>query len=203
MVAWLRTYVQNIIIIIVLASFLQIVLPSGTVRRYAQLAVGLVLVLTMLSPLLTLTRVPLGISELLGQANVQTAWAELRTESNLLRNSQDRQLFSAYELALRQEIERVVAAQADGLQLLEAEFEFVVDREAADFGRIKLMHVVVGQYSGVQPVTTVRPVQIGQGSGNQVTQHDSKAVSELESRLRAALASHFAINTDQVIITTR
>ncbi len=202
MVAWLRTYIQNIIIVIILASFMQIILPSGTVRRYAQLAVGLVLVLTLLSPLLALARAPFGISELLGQATVQTAWAELRTESTLLKNSQDRQLLTAYELALKQEASRVIATQG-GLQLVEATFEFVTEREAEDFGRIKQMQVVVSQGSGVQPVTAVKPVQIGPASGPKPREGASPVDSALITRLKSALATHFAINTDQVLITIR
>ncbi|MFX3633602.1 MAG: stage III sporulation protein AF [Candidatus Pristimantibacillus sp.] len=54
MVAWLSDWLRDIIAVIMLAVFMELLLPNKSMQRYARLVVGLLILLTILSPILRL-----------------------------------------------------------------------------------------------------------------------------------------------------
>ncbi|WP_424766169.1 stage III sporulation protein AF [Paenibacillus sp. sgz302251] len=54
MVAWLSDWLRDIIAVILLAVFVELLLPNKAMQRYARLVVGLFILLTILSPILKL-----------------------------------------------------------------------------------------------------------------------------------------------------
>ena len=54
MVAWLSDWLRDIIAVILLAGLVELLLPSKAMQRYARLVVGLFILLTILSPILSL-----------------------------------------------------------------------------------------------------------------------------------------------------
>lgn len=54
MVAWLSDWLRDIIAVIMLAVFMELLLPNKSMQRYARLVVGLLVLLTILSPILRL-----------------------------------------------------------------------------------------------------------------------------------------------------
>lgn len=60
MVAWLSDWLRDIIAIILLAVFVELLLPNKAMQRYARLVVGLFILLTILSPILKLMQSDIG-----------------------------------------------------------------------------------------------------------------------------------------------
>ncbi|WP_138753403.1 stage III sporulation protein AF [Paenibacillus sinopodophylli] len=60
MVAWLSDWLRDIIAIILLAVFVELLLPNRAMQRYARLVVGLFILLTILSPILKLIQSDIG-----------------------------------------------------------------------------------------------------------------------------------------------
>lgn len=60
MVAWLSDWLRDIIAVILLAVFVELLLPNKAMQRYARLVVGLFILLTILSPILKLIQSDIG-----------------------------------------------------------------------------------------------------------------------------------------------
>lgn len=54
MIAWLSDWLKNIIAVIMLAAFVELLLPNKAMLRYARLVIGLLILLTIMSPILRL-----------------------------------------------------------------------------------------------------------------------------------------------------
>ncbi|MFK7697196.1 stage III sporulation protein AF [Paenibacillus sp. HJGM_3] len=54
MIAWLSDWLKQIIIVILLAAFVDLLLPNNALQRYVRTVLGLFILLTLLSPLFTL-----------------------------------------------------------------------------------------------------------------------------------------------------
>ncbi|WP_042162701.1 stage III sporulation protein AF [Paenibacillus gorillae] len=54
MVTWLGDWLRDIIAVIMLAVFMELLLPNKAMQRYARLVIGLLILLTILSPILRL-----------------------------------------------------------------------------------------------------------------------------------------------------
>ncbi|NLW16120.1 MAG: stage III sporulation protein AF [Firmicutes bacterium] len=204
MLVTLREFVRNVLVIIVLASFLQLILPRGSMRRYAHLALALVMVLTLLSPLLALTRASWNIEELLGQAQAQTAWSELQASSQALQRQNDLALLQAYRQMLRAQVEDLLA-QVGEVELIDCQIELVEEQRAEDFGRILSMHVVCRPGSAaVEGIKLIEPVQIGTGVAEQKEDAPpSEWAVEKGQEVRRAIARYFLLSEDQVLVTIR
>jgi len=59
-VAWLSDWLRDIIAVILLAVFVELLLPNKAMQRYARLVVGLFILLTILSPILKLIQSDIG-----------------------------------------------------------------------------------------------------------------------------------------------
>lgn len=198
LISLLKQFVESVLVIMILAAFLQIVLPPGGMRRYAQLAVGLIMVVTLLNPLLALLRTPFSLSDLLGQAKLQTAWEELRVKGQLLQQQNDQTLLQSYRQVLAEQVREVVEQSGDAV-MQDCRFELVEDRQADDFGRILSLSVVVRwAESVVQPVSSVQPVQTGQPA-----QPPTESSGPQTEATRNRLVSHFALDADQVRVTSK
>lgn len=53
MMDWLREWLQNIIVIVLLATFADLLLPNSNLQKYSKMVLGLLIVFTILTPILT------------------------------------------------------------------------------------------------------------------------------------------------------
>ncbi|WP_313641865.1 stage III sporulation protein AF [Paenibacillus sp. FSL K6-0276] len=54
--SWLGDWLREIILVVLLASFIELLLPSKSMERYARLVLSLLILLTMLSPIVSLLK---------------------------------------------------------------------------------------------------------------------------------------------------
>lgn len=60
MIVWLSQWLRDIIAVILLATIVELLLPNKAMQRYARLVVGLIILLTILSPVLKLMQEDIG-----------------------------------------------------------------------------------------------------------------------------------------------
>lgn len=54
MVAFLSSFIQNIIIAVVIATIIEMILPEGSSKKYIKVVIGIYIVFTIISPVITL-----------------------------------------------------------------------------------------------------------------------------------------------------
>lgn len=72
MIEWLNGWLKGLIGVVLLAAFVDLLLPSGTFQRYVRTVLGLFILLTMLTPLLSLFRQPWDVNKLFASAEQTT-----------------------------------------------------------------------------------------------------------------------------------
>ncbi|MHA7962789.1 stage III sporulation protein AF [Paenibacillus sp. CAU 1782] len=60
MIGWLSQWLRDIVAVILLAAIVELLLPNKAMQRYARLVVGLIILLTILSPVLKLLQEDIG-----------------------------------------------------------------------------------------------------------------------------------------------
>ncbi|NRF89575.1 stage III sporulation protein AF [Paenibacillus frigoriresistens] len=65
---WLAGWLKSVIMVIMLATFVDLLLPSNTMQRYVKTVMSLFILLTLLSPVLQLFQKNWNIDQLIGQA---------------------------------------------------------------------------------------------------------------------------------------
>ena len=72
LLAYLRELVKELILIVILAGFIDLLLPSGSTRKFARVVVGLFVIMALFNPLLLLLR-------------QEVSWSPARLENSVFR----------------------------------------------------------------------------------------------------------------------
>lgn len=54
--SWLSSWLHELILVVLMAAFVEMLLPSKSMERYARLVLSLLVLLTMLSPIISLLK---------------------------------------------------------------------------------------------------------------------------------------------------
>lgn len=75
LLAYLRELVKELILIVILAGFIDLLLPSGSTRKFARVVVGLFVIMALFNPLLLLLR-------------QEVSWSPARLENSVFRGEE-------------------------------------------------------------------------------------------------------------------
>ncbi len=123
MVAWLSQWLQNIILIVLLATFADLLLPSSTLQKYSKMVLGLLVIVAILSPILELFTKDYPFNEFIkkleAEMNRNQVVSAMNSEANLTLNKDNEQ----------QMIQNVEQSMTEHLRgILEKEFNFTVTK---------------------------------------------------------------------------
>jgi len=177
MADWFSGWLKQIVLIVMLAAFADLLLPNNAMQRYVKTVMALIILLTLLDPLFSLVRHDWNVSGLLASAE---KWAtegpagskadgnrlpSIMRDGEKLRqtNLAQAERLSEQRLAeeIRENVERVF-----GVKLEDVKVRLALDRE--DNPRIEHVTVTVASdaepvrddRNGAQPVKPIEPVRI-------------------------------------------
>ncbi|PTM58522.1 stage III sporulation protein AF [Desmospora activa] len=110
MIAWLSDWLKQIVMLVLIATFLDLLLPNNALDRYVKLVMGLLIILAMLSPVLNLLQTDWDITDFKFEPSQQQEEAmdpldRIQQEGNSLANSR--------EGMVREQVEQELAEQID------------------------------------------------------------------------------------------
>jgi len=166
----LRAWTQEIVILMVLATVVDLALPSGAMKKYVEYAVSLMLLLLLLTPVTELLTGEGELATMLASANLQT-----RGVLTPLAPLSAQSTWVAYELLLE---DRIVAIARSESQVIaaQAEVSFDRDRQSPTFGRPTRVLLILQLQQDIQ----------------------QRAADEILTRLRAELEAAFGLHPTQV-----
>lgn len=108
---WLSLWLKKIILLVLLAAFLDLILPNTNLQRYVKMVMGLIILLTIMSPVFTIFNLSqedlaLRMSRY-QQEMLHTSDSEWKTMTNRLLSSQDEQAVSY----VKKQMEGMIRAQ--------------------------------------------------------------------------------------------
>ena len=124
MFSFLREWIQEIVILLVLATFIDMALPNSTLKKYVDYTVGLILLLLLLTPVLKFLDSELDVSAMLAIAEHQSGRAMVTAAEPL----SDKSSWLAYHLVLEARVVQL-AKEVDVIQTATA--KVTVDQNSA------------------------------------------------------------------------
>lgn len=160
--AFLASWIQQLILVVIMAAFLDLLLPNNAMQRYVRLVMGLVILMLILSPLITLFKNDWDINSVL-QAEQETVGGELesmpRIEEKVSHLQQQQQ--QLVEENVQKRVETEIAAA------VEQQFDVPVDNVAVSFtddGNQTAIHEIVltigNDQSTSEKIVAVDPIRI-------------------------------------------
>lgn len=186
MIAVLSDVVRNIVVLIIIVTILDLVLPRNDFRPFVNMVVGLVLMLMLLSPIRTLLQVPAGLEPVL-DLQLSISENDILSHQNILEQMNWDMTLARYRELMEEKITAIL--REDKMDAAEISLDLVEDINHLEFGKPK--KVVVHARSvregekgnAIQPVEPIR-VRVGQAPEGGA---EAVRYSGLERKVAAAL----------------
>lgn len=193
----IRLLVRNLVFLVMMAAFLEMLLPLQGTRRFVQVIIGLFVLLAVLGPIVTLFRQqpPLHFA-LPDTAGDDAGLSEILQQGQGLQQVTAAQGQAAYVQRLEDQIE-VMCRFVPGVSSAEADVTLTPESPLSSLGTVQ--KVAVSLQTGEQQVTRpVEPVGIGQDSQEVST----PAVDQqgITAQVQETVSSLFGLQKEQVTV---
>lgn len=200
-----KEWVRNIAVIIVVAGFLELILPQSDLQRFARLVVGFFILLAIVQPVVGMFRqqVTLNTAFLEATAAGTPDTAAVLAKGRELQANHNRAALTEYRAAL----ERQVAAMTSwlGAEARAVGVDLVDDPSSRQFGAIRTLRVTLGAPAAPEPTSTVipvAPVSIDFGSTPARAVQPAAVVDErLCATIARTLAGYYGLAPEAVTVT--
>ncbi len=107
LIAFVRYWLQDIIMVFVIITIVEILLPNSNMRKYINMVVGFLIILVMISPFVQLLNPNYNIDDLILEKHIEASNYKLEDEGQLL-SIQDEQIKELYIEKLKLELEKLI-----------------------------------------------------------------------------------------------
>ncbi|MDA8442547.1 MAG: stage III sporulation protein AF [Peptococcaceae bacterium] len=183
----IKELVRNIAVVILLASFLELLLPNNSMRRFVQLIMGLFVLTAIVGPVAGLLHQPLAFevpawSPAIGNSAEQDI-AQAFQQGDSIRQQSQQAALDQYKQVMQRQI-KALALTVSGVKQIDSEVKLKTT------GAIESLNLVVGQAKAtippVEPVDGTRSKTV-QPSPTGLSATEKTIATELRARLGALL----------------
>ena len=182
---FLRNWVVNIVITMIFVTIVEIMMPSGSTRKYISLVIGLMVMFVIINPVLTLMAGDFDFGSRVYETSRSIALGDVNYRMGKLENSSREGVIKLYKNSLEQQIAKDI--ENKGLGKVQAEVRIEERHDAQDFVCITVIWVLIIDTSymdGAAPIQKVDriKVKVGDGTG-QPGIHDGSMQQEIAKYL--------------------
>ncbi|MDF2680751.1 MAG: stage sporulation protein [Brevibacillus sp.] len=210
---WLTLWLKKIILLVLLAAFLDLILPNTTLQRYVKMVMGLILLLTIISPVFSLFSLSqddlaLRLDRYQQELNKPAA-VEWKHVTDKLLGQKDEQV-TAY---VQSQVEAAIKAKVKeeyGMDVQHVQIK--VNNKDPQQPSIEQIEVSIGDTvqeikPAVTPIQPIQPVSIQIGETTNVTdsrrdiEAASHPVNSTYAKIADDIAKQWGLTSDQVVVT--
>lgn len=189
----MKQLVQNVLVYVVIVTMLRGLISNPRYSQYFQFFSGIIMILLMLSPILSVFNFENEWYSLLEEKVLQMDLEHIKEEMNIADRKFEEMVKEEYKETIKKQV--VVMAEEKGVQAEEVSVEILQGETEWQIAEIAVMAGTIPKDGGEKEKLSVEAVQIGQkGKG------DINNISKDELALKKQICSYFAIGEDKVHI---
>ena len=189
MIEFLKNWVINIVTISILVILLEILIPSGRIKKFVNLVSGFILIIAIINPFIGLFKKRIDLKELQLKDSSFIDRDELEKNSRIIEEKQLKQITELYRTKLIVKIEESIK-EIKGIAYAKADVIINEDSGSGSFGEIKRVYVDIKleevKDGGIKPVKKVEKVEIGKAEAKRGN-IDESMISKVEEKINRVL----------------
>ncbi|MGI5867688.1 MAG: stage III sporulation protein AF [Syntrophaceticus schinkii] len=190
--------VRNIIFIILIAVFIEMLLPMKETRRFLEVVVGLFVLITILNPIVSLIQQEPQLQLDIQEGNKQEL-DEILNQGKQLQQVQVEQARSNYGKRIEEQV-AVIAQMVPGVEQAEARVQFAAGSSLDSVGVIEKVEIVIKKERSQSIVDPVKRVSIEPGDGEQAEKVEESDEGLLK-QVQSTVASLYGLQPSKVVVT--
>lgn len=205
-------WMKNIIVFMILTTVVLNLLGKGNYKKYVKLVTGLILVLLVIRPILTLTGNAEYMDFSLDSYDSLSQAKDLKYDIFAMEEAREIDIMKEYKQVILQQTKKLVADE--GLEVVDMKLTVEENRASINFGKIHSMSLTA-RYQGAEesdsnelpmeqiiPIkrVTIDPIRI-EDKENEVENNQPLKLSPMEIHIKKILSDFYNINNSNINIT--
>lgn len=198
--------VRNVVLVVLLAAFLEMLLPLRETRRFVEVVVGLFVLVTILNPVVALFRQEPLLNLELSQGEGEDELSGILRKGKDLEQTATVQAYNTYGKRLEEQV-AVMARMVPGVGQAEVKVELAaVSSQHQAAGAVERVYITIfpetDDHKGVVPVERVA---VAPGGSQPSSQVEGVAVQpgsgDVQARVQETISSFFGLGPGQVVVS--
>ena len=205
MIEFLKDWVLNIVTITVFIMLIEILVPSGKMKKAVSLVTGLVLVIALINPVLGLVKKGINLKEFQIAGSNYIDKREIMINSEVLKENQIKQITNVYRKKVINQLEDV-AKNVEGVTDAKADVIINEDYDSSDFGDIKKVYLILtleDSNKNVKPIVKINKIKIGRTNPEMDTEFSEGG--EVDKNIRVQIENKienlFSIQKENIVMS--
>ena len=201
MIGFIKDWVLNIVTLVLFIVIIEMLVPSGRMKKYAGLVTGFVLIIAIINPFLGLLGGKVNLTDSLAASSGFLDRAEIKKDSSLLEEQQMKQIVEVYRKKIIGQLEQS-AMDTKGVTGAKADVIINEDYNSDNFGEIKrafLQIGVNGEKDEIRPVSKVEKVRIDTAA--ETPEPHGKPDPALVKLLEDRISSLYGVDRSNIVIS--
>lgn len=198
----LSAWIKQIILLVLFATFLELLIPSNNYKKFIKVIMGLLILVAILQPVLNLMQNQWDetSSAEVTARNIADNKEDMLHQSTEIQSERDRIALEQYRKELIKQI-RVLAGAVDGVSDIKAEVSLNEGKGEKNFGMIKRITVYAKAGSAAKDETMVKSVKPVEVAPSIPSSQEYKPLDEQrQAQVKRVVAEFYHLKTEQVIV---
>lgn len=209
MMSFIQEWILNIITLALFIALLEILLPSGKMKKYVNLITGVILIIAIINPFLRWIRTGVDLQDHLAQSSSTMSRLEIEKGRKNMEEAQLKQIVEVYRKKIIGQLEKS-AAGVKGVSEVSADVIINEDPHSETFGEIKRAYLEIRTDNGtgsktIKPVAQVEKIRIGKQKTDQSAAESTK--KEVDPSIRKGIEDRvmglFQMERENIVISLR
>ncbi len=177
----MRNWIINIITVVMLSAFAEIIIPEGSFKKYSKLVIGLIVMIVILRPLVYITDSEALLHKITLETGNQIDKMKIIEQSHYMQEKQRQQIVRTYHDNLTEQVKQRVDSVC-GPYETQVVISADTDLESSGFGSIRAIEIRLQPQE--EGITTIKPVQTVHISKNLPAEEREAEENEKEKVLK-------------------
>ncbi|WP_207753541.1 stage III sporulation protein AF [Sporosalibacterium faouarense] len=202
LIDFLRSWVINIVVLVIFLSFLDMILPKSNMKRYINMIAGLLIIIVLINPFINLLTKDIDIEREVFSNIIESNNIGENTNENISK-IQDQQVIEIYKGTLKKEISELINTKTEYV-LSDISIDIEEDKEAESFGKIKKVSLILSNNKRSQSdedikvkVDSIKDVSVNVDTKKM---SDTSSSSKEFEEVRKIISDSYSIPQDQILV---
>lgn len=200
MIDWISTWAQSIIIAVIIATIIEMILPSGSSKKYIKVVTGVYILFTIISPVITkFTGKTLAVSDILELDSYVNEIKQKEVSQNLLAENNSASIKDIYTANLKSDIKNKLKQKgysANNIVLTVGDDEnYTLNKIELDIEKIKEDKQEVNEIEAVNKIDITISNTVVENNNNKSSISDKE-----KEKIKQYLSSVYEIDEKDILV---
>lgn len=193
-ISFISTWLKDIVVLFILISIAELIMPKGNMKKYINMAIGLLIIFTIISPIAKLLKLNFNLDQTV--FNYSKANIHEFKENNELYIQQEKQIEKIYKEKIANEVTRLIEEKTE-YRVVDISLG-IIDK-VDSYGEIEYLNIIVGEGTQVILenkiyVEKVEPVKINRDLRN------TEVLNDEYEDLKDLICNSYLVDKDRINI---